>query len=132
MSLSDPISDMLTRIRNGIMASYDTVDIPSSRLKINIAKILKAEGFIKNYKILPDRQHGIIRVFMKYDDKGAPLISGLKRVSKPSGRIYAGKDRIPVVLNGLGMSILTTPKGVMTDRQARKMGVGGEILCSVW
>jgi small subunit ribosomal protein S8 len=132
MSLSDPISDMLTRIRNGIMASYDTVDIPSSRLKINIAKILKAEGFIKNYKILPDRQHGIIRVFLKYDDKGAPLISGIKRVSKPSGRVYANKDRIPIVLNGLGMSILTTPKGVMTDRQARKMGVGGEILCSVW
>jgi len=132
MSLSDPISDMLTRIRNGHMASYDTVDIPSSRLKINIAKILKAEGFIKNYKILPDRQHGIIRVFLKYDDKGAPLITGLKRVSKPSGRVYANKDRIPIVLNGLGMSILTTPKGVMTDRQARKMGVGGEILCSVW
>jgi small subunit ribosomal protein S8 len=132
MSLSDPISDMLTRIRNGHMASYDTVDIPSSRLKINIAKILKAEGFIKNYKILPDRQHGIIRVFLKYDDKGAPLISGIKRVSKPSGRVYANKDKIPIVLNGLGMSILTTPKGVMTDRQARKMGVGGEILCSVW
>ncbi len=132
MSFSDPISDMLTRIRNGSMASYDTVDIPSSRLKINIAKILKAEGFIKNYKILPDRQHGLIRVFLKYDDKGAPLIAGLKRVSKPSGRVYANKDRIPVVLNGLGMSILTTPKGVMTDRQARKMGVGGEILCSVW
>jgi small subunit ribosomal protein S8 len=132
MSLSDPISDMLTRIRNGIMASYDTVDIPSSRLKINIAKILKAEGFIKNYKILPDRQHGIIRIFLKYDEKGAPLISGLKRVSKPSGRVYTNKDRIPVILNGLGMSILTTPKGVMTDRQARKMGVGGEILCSVW
>ena len=98
MSLSDPISDMLTRIRNGIMASYDTVDIPSSRLKINIAKILKAEGFIKNYKIIPDRQHGIIRIFLKYDEKGAPLIGGLKRVSKPSGRVYTKKDRIPIVL----------------------------------
>lgn len=132
MSLSDPISDMLTRIRNGIMASYDTVDIPSSRLKINIAKILKAEGFIKNYKIIPDRQHGLIRIFLKYDDKGAPLISGLKRISKPSGRVYTRKDRIPIVLDGLGMSILSTPKGVMTDKQARKMGVGGEILCSIW
>jgi len=132
MSLSDPISDMLTRIRNGIMASYDTVDIPSSRLKINIAKILKAEGFIKNYKIIPDRQHGLIRIFLKYDDKGSPLISGLKRVSKPSGRVYTRKDRIPIVLDGLGMSILSTPKGVMTDKQARKMGVGGEILCSIW
>jgi small subunit ribosomal protein S8 len=132
MSLSDPISDMLTRIRNGIMASYDTVDIPSSRLKINIAKILKAEGFIKNYKIIPDRRHGVIRIFLKYDDKGAPLIGGLKRVSKPSGRVYTKRDRIPVILDGLGMSILSTPKGVMTDKQARKMGVGGEVLCSIW
>lgn len=132
MSLSDPISDMLTRIRNGIMASYDTVDIPSSRIKISVAKILKAEGFIKNYKIMPDRQHGIIRIFLKYDEKGVPLIGGLKRVSKPSGRVYTRKDRIPVILNGMGMSILSTPKGVMTDRQAKKMGVGGEILCSVW
>lgn len=132
MSLSDPISDMLTRIRNGIMVSYDTVDIPSSRIKISVAKILKAEGFIKNYKIMPDRQHGIIRIFLKYDEKGVPLIGGLKRVSKPSGRVYTRKDRIPVILNGMGMSILSTPKGVMTDRQAKKMGVGGEILCSVW
>jgi small subunit ribosomal protein S8 len=132
MSLSDPIADMLTRIRNGIMASYDTVDIPTSRLKINVAKILKAEGFIKNYKIMADRRHGTIRVFLKYDEKGAPIISGIKRVSKPSGRVYTKKDKIPVVLNGLGVSILSTPKGVMTDKQARKMGVGGEILCSVW
>jgi len=123
---------MLTRIRNGIMASYDTVDIPSSRLKINIAKILKAEGFIKNYKILPDRRQGIMRVFLKYDEKGAPVIVGIKRVSKPSGRVYANKDQIPRVLDGLGMSILSTSKGVLTDKQARKMGVGGEILCSVW
>jgi small subunit ribosomal protein S8 len=132
MSISDPIADMLTRIRNGIMASYDTVDIPSSRLKINVAKILKAEGFIKNYKIMAERRHGTLRVFLKYDEKGAPVIGGLKRVSKPSGRVYTKKDRIPVILNGLGVSILSTPKGVMTDKQAKKMGVGGEILCSLW
>ena len=132
MSISDPIADMLTRIRNGIMASYDTVDIPSSRLKINVAKILKAEGFIKNYKIMAERRHGTLRVFLKYDEKGAPVIGGLKRVSKPSGRVYTKKDRIPTILNGLGVSILSTPKGVMTDKQAKKMGVGGEILCSVW
>lgn len=132
MSISDPIADMLTRIRNGIMASYDTVDIPGSRLKINVAKILKAEGFIKNYKIMADRKHGTLRVFLKYDEKGAPVLGGLKRVSKPSGRVYTKKDRIPIILNGLGVSILSTPKGVMTDKQARKMGVGGEILCTVW
>ncbi|MEW6666549.1 MAG: 30S ribosomal protein S8 [Thermodesulfobacteriota bacterium] len=132
MSISDPIADMLTRIRNGIMASYDTVDIPSSRLKINVAKILKAEGFIKNYKIMAERRHGTLRVFLKYDEKGTPVIGGLKRVSKPSGRVYTKKDRIPTILNGLGVSILSTPKGVMTDKQAKKMGVGGEILCSVW
>ena len=132
MSISDPIADMLTRIRNGIMASYDTVDIPSSRLKINVAKILKAEGFIKNYKIMAERRHGTLRVFLKYDEKGAPVIGGLKRISKPSGRVYTKKDRIPIILNGLGVSILSTPKGVMTDKQAKKMGVGGEILCSVW
>jgi small subunit ribosomal protein S8 len=132
MSLSDPIADMLVRIKNGIMASYDTVDIPSSRLKINIAKILKAEGFIRNYKIITDRRQGIIRVFLKYDEKGVPVIGGLKRVSKPSGRIYTRSDRIPPVLNGFGISILSTPKGVITDKQARKIRVGGEILCSVW
>jgi small subunit ribosomal protein S8 len=132
MSLSDPIADMLIRIRNGIMASYDTVDIPSSRLKINIAKILKAEGFIKNYKIIADRRQGIMRIFLKYDERGVPVIGGLKRVSKCSGRIYAKSDRIPPVLNGFGISILSTPKGVITDKQARKMRVGGEILCSVW
>lgn len=132
MSISDPIADMLTRVRNGIMASYDTVDIPSSKLKINMAKILKSEGFIKNYKIMADRRHGTLRVFLKYDDKGVPVINGLKRISKPSGRVYTKKDRIPRVLNGLGVSILSTPRGLMTDRQARKTGVGGEILCSVW
>ena len=132
MSMSDTIADMLTRVRNALMASYDTVDIPTSRLKINIAKILKSEGFIKNYKIMANRQHGIIRIFLKYDENGDPIIGGLKRVSKPSCRIYSGSDSIPQVLNGFGVNILSTSKGVMTDKQARKMHVGGEILCSVW
>ena len=132
MSMSDPIADMLTRIRNGLMASFDKVDIPGSRLKISIAKILKSEGFIKNYKLIADRRQGIIRVFLRYDETGESVIGGLKRVSKPSHRIYARSDRIPQVLNGLGVNILSTSKGVMTDRHAKKMSIGGEILCSVW
>jgi small subunit ribosomal protein S8 len=132
MSMSDPIADMLTRIRNGIIASFDTVDIPNSKLKISIAKILKSEGFIKNYKVIPDRRQGVLRVFLKFDEGGESVIGGLKRVSKPSCRIYARSDSIPQVRNGYGISILSTSKGLLTDRQARKLGVGGEVLCSVW
>ena len=132
MSMTDPIADMLTRIRNALMASYNTVDIPSSRLKIDIAKVLKSEGFIKNFKILADQKQGIMRVFFKYDEKGDAVIGGLKRVSKPGCRIYTKGDRIPQVLDGYGINILTTSKGVMTDRQAKKLGVGGEIICSIW
>ena len=132
MSMSDPIADMLTRIRNAIMASYEAVDIPNSKLKVNLAKILKSEGFIKNYKIVADRRQGILRVFLKYDESGESVIDGLKRVSKPSRRVYTRSDRIPKVLNGYGINILSTSKGLMTDKQARQIGVGGEILCSVW
>jgi len=130
--MSDPIADMLTRIRNGITASFDTVDIPSSRIKISIAKILKSEGFIRNYKVIPDRKQGILRVFLKFDEGGESVIGGLRRVSKPSCRIYTRTDSIPKVRNGYGISILSTSKGLLTDRQARKLGLGGEILCSVW
>ncbi len=132
MTMSDPIADMLTRIRNGSMVSYDTVDIPSSKLKINIAKILKSEGFIKNYKIMTDQRQGVIRIFLRYDEKGIPIIGGLQRVSKPSRRVYTKGIEIPRVLNGFGANILSTSKGVMTGGQARKLGVGGEILCDVW
>ncbi|MFH1350381.1 MAG: 30S ribosomal protein S8 [Pseudomonadota bacterium] len=132
MSMTDPIADMLTRIRNAIMASYNTVDIPSSGLKIDIAKVLKSEGFIRNYKIMADGKQGVLRIFFKYDENGVPLIGGLKRVSRPGRRVYAKSDNIPQVLNGFGVNIVTTSKGLMTDRQARKMRVGGEILCSVW
>jgi len=132
MSMSDPIADMLTRMRNGIIASFDSVDVPSSKLKINIAKILKSEGFIKNYKVIADKKQGLIRIFLKYDENGEPVIGGLKRVSRSSVRVYAKKDKVPMVLNGFGINVLSTSKGVMTDKQARKLGIGGEILCSVW
>lgn len=132
MGMTDPIADMLTRIRNALMVSYDTVDIPSSKLKINIAKVLKSEGLIQNFKILSDERQGIIRVFLKFDEDGESVIGGLKRVSKPGRRVYARSDKIPRVLNGFGINMLSTSKGVMTDRQAKKMRVGGEILCSVW
>jgi small subunit ribosomal protein S8 len=132
MSMSDPIADMLTRVRNGIIANFDTVDVPSSKLKINIAKILKSEGFIKNYKVIADKKQGLIRIFLKYDESGEPVIGGLKRVSRSSCRVFAKKDKVPMVLNGFGINVLSTSKGVMTDKQARKLGVGGEILCSVW
>jgi small subunit ribosomal protein S8 len=132
MSMSDPIADMLTRIRNAIMVSYDTVDIPNSKIKLNLAKILKSEGFIKNYKVIKDNRQGILKIFLKYDEKGGSLISGLKRVSKPSARIYAKKDKIPLILNGFGVNILSTSKGLVSDRDAKKTGVGGEIICSIW
>ena len=132
MSMTDPIADMLTRIRNALRASYNSVDIPSSRKKIDIAKVLKSEGFIKNFKIMQDNKQGIMRIFFKYDEKGEPLIEGLKRVSKPGCRIYTKGDRVPQVLNGYGINILTTSRGVMTDKQARELGVGGEIICSIW
>ncbi|MGD9075344.1 MAG: 30S ribosomal protein S8 [Desulfobacteraceae bacterium] len=132
MAMTDPIGDMLTRIRNALIASYDTVDIPRSKLKMSIAKVLKSEGFIKNYRIMDEGTRGTIRVFLKYDENGVPVIGGLKRVSKPSRRFYTKSDKIPKVLGGLGVNILSTSKGVMTDREARKVGIGGEVLCAVW
>jgi small subunit ribosomal protein S8 len=130
--MSDPIADMLTRIRNALKSTHEVVDIPSSKLKINIAKVLKSEGYVRNFKIISDGRHKLIRIFLNYDDEGVPVISGLKRVSKPSCRIYLGYEEIPKVLNGYGVNIVSTPKGLMTDRQARKLTVGGEVLCSVW
>lgn len=132
MGMTDPIADMLTRIRNAKMASYNSVDVPGSRMKINIAKVLKSEGFIKNFKLLDDKKQGIIKIYFKYDENGNPVIEGLKRISKPGCRIYAKSDNIAKVLNGFGISILSTSKGIITDRQARKMGIGGEVICSVW
>jgi len=132
MTMTDPIADMLTRVRNAITVSYETVDIPDSRVKENIAKVLKAEGMIRNFKVLEDKRHKKIRVFLKYDANGRSVITGLKRVSKPGCRVYTRSDGIPPVLNGYGINILSTSRGLMTDQEARKQKVGGEILCSVW
>ena len=132
MGMTDPIADMLTRIRNALMASYNAVDVPGSRMKINIAKVLKSEGFIKNFKLIDDKKQGVIKIYFKYDEKGEPIIDGLKRISKPGCRIYVKGDKIPKVLNGFGINILSTSKGIITDKQAREMGVGGEVICSVW
>lgn len=132
MSMTDPIADMLTRIRNAQRASHELVNIPSSKLKINVAKVLKSEGYVKNFRIISDGQHRFIRIFLKYDKEGDAVIEGIKRVSKPGCRVYAGSDEVPKVLNGYGINILSTSKGLMTDNEAKKMGVGGEILCAVW
>ena len=132
MTMTDPISDMLTRIRNAIMASYDKTEVPCSKIKVEIAKILKFEGYIRNYKITKDNKQDIIVIYLKYDDKKNSVIKGLKRISKPSCRIYSNCKKIPKVLNGLGVNIVSTSKGVITDREARKIGTGGEIVCSVW
>ena len=132
MAMTDPIVDMLTRIRNALKASHESVDIPAAKLKLEIAKVLKSEGYIKGFKAISDSRQGILRILLKYDEQGIPVIGGLKRVSKPSRRVYARHDKIPEVLNGFGVNIVSTSKGLMADRQARKMHVGGEILCSVW
>ncbi len=132
MSMTDPVADMLTRIRNAMKAAHELVTIPSSKLKINLANVLKSEGYIKNLRIISDGQHRYIRVFLKFDKNGVPVIEGLKRISKPSCRVYAGYNEIPEVLNGYGVNIVSTSKGIMTDREAREQKVGGEILCAVW
>ncbi|RLB30284.1 MAG: 30S ribosomal protein S8 [Deltaproteobacteria bacterium] len=132
MTMTDPIADMIVRIKNAGMASYDKVEVPSSKIKINIVKILKFEGYIRNYKIIKDSKQGIIVIYLKYSEDKSSVIKGLKRISKPSCRIYLRCKKIPRVLNGLGINIVSTSKGIVTDREARKMGVGGEIICSVW
>ncbi len=132
MSMTDPIADMFTRIRNGSKAKFEKVDVPASKMKREIAKILKEEGFIKNLKVVTDdQQHEILRIFLKYDANRKEVIH-LRRVSKPGKRVYVGKDRIPSVMSGLGLSILSTPKGILTDKSAQQANVGGEVLCYVW
>lgn len=131
-TVTDPIADMLARIRNSSMAEHEKVDIPASRLKVRIAEILKEEGFIKNFRVIDDRQQGILRVYLKYGPGQERVITGLRRVSKPGRRRYVTMDRIPTGLGGLGVAILSTPQGVLTDRDSRKAKVGGEVLCYVW
>ncbi|REJ38360.1 MAG: 30S ribosomal protein S8 [Bacillota bacterium] len=130
--MTDPIADLLTRIRNASMAYHDTVDIPASRLKRDIVQILKDEGFIQDYQLIKQDPQGILRVYLKYGPNKERVITGLKRISKPGLRIYAKANEIPRVLGGLGVAILSTSRGVMTDRQARREGVGGEVICYVW
>jgi small subunit ribosomal protein S8 len=130
--VTDPVADMLARIRNGSLAEHEKVDIPSSKLKVRLAEILKEEGFIKNFRLIEDKRQGVLRVYLKYGPGQERVISGLRRVSKPGKRLYVGADRIPSVLGGMGVAILSTPRGVLTDRESRKVKVGGEVLCYVW
>ena len=132
MNTTDPIADMLTRIRNANTSKHKTVDIPASKMKTGIAEILFKEGYIKAYEEIKDENQGIIRVTLKYDEKGNRVIDGLKRISKPGLRVYAAKEELPKVLNGLGIAIISTSKGLKTDKEARQLGVGGEVLAYVW
>jgi len=132
MTLSDPISDMLTRVRNSIIARKEEVEMPSSKIKVEIAKILKEEGYIINFRIISDNKQGILKLQLKYGPNGEKVINGLERVSRPSCRIYCKKDDIPQVIKGLGINILSTSTGIMTGEKARKLGVGGEIICNIW
>ena len=132
MNTTDPIADMLTRIRNASQAKFKTVDIPASNIKKNIAEILFEEGYIKAYEEITNENQGIIRISLKYTEKGKKVISSLKRISKPGLRIYASKEELPKVLNGLGIALISTSKGVMTDKKARELGVGGEVLAYIW
>ena len=132
MQITDPIADMLTRIRNANSAKHETVDVPASNMKKSIAEILNNEGYIKSYQIIEDGKQGVIRIALKYGNNKEKVISGLKRVSKPGLRIYAGAEELPRVLKGLGIAIVSTSKGVMTDKEARKQNIGGEVLAFVW
>ena len=132
MNTTDPIADMLTRIRNANQNKFKTVDVPASKMKKAIAENLLEEGYIKSFEEIENENQGIIRVSLKYTEKGKKVISGLKRISKPGLRIYASKDELPKVLNGLGIALISTSKGVMTDKQARQLGVGGEVLAYIW
>lgn len=130
--MTDPIADLLTRVRNGVMAKQPKVDVPASELKVAIVDLWQKGGYIKNYKLYQQEQRGVLRIYLKYVAKGEPVIQGLTRVSKPSRRVYASYNKIPKVLNGLGMAVLSTSKGVLNDEAARESKIGGEILCSIW
>jgi len=132
MTMTDPIADMLTRIRNANVVKHETVDVPASNIKKELSRILLEEGFIRGYDVIEDGKQGIIRIQLKYGQTGERVISGLKRISKPGMRVYAAKHEVPRVLNGLGISIISTSKGILTDKQARKENVGGEVICYVW
>lgn len=132
MNTTDPIADMLTRIRNANSAKHKTVDVPSSKMKTAIAEILFKEGYIKSFEIISNENQGIIRIALKYDEKGTRVIDGIKRISKPGLRVYANKEELPKVLNGLGTAIISTSQGLKTDKEAREAGIGGEVLAYIW
>ncbi len=132
MTMTDPIADMLTRIRNANTVNHDSVELPASKMKLAIAEILKQEGFIREYEYKKDSKQGTIRIFLKYGPNREKVITGLKRISKPGLRVYAQKDELPKVLGGLGIAIVSTSQGIMTDKSARKAGIGGEVLCYIW
>ena len=134
MSMTDPIADMLTRIRNGLQARHDRIDLPTSKLKVEVARILKSEGFLSNYKVVEEdgRPQATLRLYLKYSEDGDPVIHGIERVSRPGRRVYRGKEEIPQVLGGLGLAIVSTSRGVLSGADAVRNGVGGEVLCQVW
>ena len=132
MNVTDPVADMLTRIRNALQANHQVVDVPTSKLKLEVARILKQEGYIRNFKVVERQPRSILKLLLKYRDDGRPVISGLKRVSKPGCRVYANHASIPKVFGGLGVNILSTSHGVMTGHAARAAGIGGEVMCNVW
>ena len=132
MNTTDPIADMLTRIRNANSAKHKTVDLPASKMKTAIAEILFKEGYIKSFELISNENQGIIRITLKYDEKGTRVIDGIKRISKQGLRVYAGKEELPRVLNGLGIAIISTSKGLKTDKEAREAGMGGEVLAYIW
>jgi small subunit ribosomal protein S8 len=132
VTVSDPIADMLTRIRNAIMARHDSVLMPASKIKLAITRVLKAEGFIGDYEVVKGKSHRVIRIHLRYDENNQAVISGLERVSRPGLRVYTGRKEIPRVYGGLGITIVSTPKGVMTGQQAWREGIGGELLCRIW
>lgn len=130
--MTDPIADMLTRVRNANMVRHMTVDIPASRLKRALAQIMKEEGYIKDFEYIKNKKQGIVRIFLKYGSDSRRAITGLKRISKPGLRVYANKDELPKVLGGLGVAVISTSRGVISDREARKIGCGGEVICYIW
>ena len=132
MSMSDPIADLLARVRNALTARHEKTDVPSSRFKVELARILKDEGYIKNFKVMDDRGGSLLRLYLKYDETGNPVIHGLTRTSKPGRRLYRRKDELPEVLGGLGISIVSTSQGLLAGHDARRRGLGGEVVCTVW
>src|SRR3990172_5055925 len=132
MSMTDPIADLLTRLRNGHLARHKSVDVPASKMKVEIVRILAEEGYVAGYEVVEDPRQGVLRVQLKYGSAGEKAITGLERVSRPGRRVYCGKGEIPRVLGGLGITILSTPKGILTGTASQRLGLGGEVLCNVW